>query len=340
MKLFKNALTAGLILIMPVLASAQDDAGVLTGTVYGPNGETVQDMPIQATHTISGAYERTFSADNGHYRMTNLEAGSYTVTISTPCCAYLYYENDEIEIATGEAMTFEIHLAEGSSFNTIGDDPGIIATAVRNRQHIPDLPVPRTDSGKPDLSGLWLMGEDPFPATPDVQPWAAELFAERIANDVLEHPHNQCLPGDPPIPGAVAPFMTKIVQTPSLMVMLFEDVPGFRQIFLDGRDHPEDPNPSWLGHSIAHWDGDVLVVDTIGFNSRGWMAIYPRTEQLHLIERYTRTEYGRIELEVTIEDPGVFNESWKQNLPFYLVPQEELIEYVCENNKWAPTYEN
>ena len=113
--------------------------------------------------------------------------------------------------------------------------------------------------------------------------------------------------------------------------MLFEDVPGFRQVFVDGRSHPADPNPAWLGHSVGRWDGDTLVIDTVGFNDRSWLLVYPHTDQLHMIERYRRPEYGRLEIVVVFEDPGAFTRPWTMNLIWYLAPREELIEFVCEN---------
>ena len=179
------------------------------------------------------------------------------------------------------------------------------------------------------------MGFDPFPDDIDAQDWAQELYEERLANEVADHPHTQCLPGDPPIAGGAAPFISKFVQTSELLVILMEDYPGFRQVFMDGRDHPQYPNPSWMGHSIGRWEGDTLIIDTVGFNDRGWLEVYPRSEQLHIVERYTRTEYGYMELEMTIEDPGVFNAPYVRRMPFHLAPHAELIEYVCENNKWG-----
>ena len=121
-------------------------------------------------------------------------------------------------------------------------------------------------------------------------------------------------------------YIVKFIQTDNLLVILFEDVPGFRQIFLDGRKHPEDPDPTWMGHSIGHWEGDTLVVDSVGFNDRLWLDAHPVTEALHMIERYKRTEYGVMELQVTYEDPAVFNEPLVQNRSLDLAPQEELIE--------------
>ncbi len=326
----------GLIACMPLTTSAQGDSGVLSGTVFGPNGETVPDLPIQATHSASGEYERARSAANGEYMLTSLAAGSYTVTISTPCCTYKKYKNEEIVVAAGETTSLEIHLEGDDYFVTYGDYSDPLAAAMRNKQEIPDLPVPRLPDGKPDLSGMWLVGKDPYPQSADAHPWAAEIVAERKANGLAELPSRRCLPYKPPIPSIVPPHLGKFVHSEDLLVILFEGVPGFRQVFIDGRQHPDEPNPSWLGHSIGHWDGEVLVVDTVGYNDRGWMmGNYPQTEELHLIERYRRTEYGRLELEVSAEDPTVFKAPWIQNLPLDLAPQEELIEYVCENDQWG-----
>jgi hypothetical protein len=321
--------------MLSVTASSQDNTQTLTGTVYGPLNETVAEMPIQATNSRTGEYWRARSMEDGAFELSGLSAGTYSISISTPCCAYESYENEDVEILNGAKISLEIHLEEGSSFNTVGDDPGVVAAAVRARQTIPDLPVPRWPDGTPDLSGMWVVGSDPYPQESEPFEWAAKIHAERDANGFIESPHNRCLPGAPPFPGGGTPFMGKIVQKPELIVVLIEDAPGYRQIFTDGRDHPESPNPSWMGHSIGHWDGDVLVVDTVGFNSRGWNSGFPRTENMHMVERYQRTEFGEIALEVTIDDPTVFMKPTIENLPLDLVPQEEIIEYVCENNKWA-----
>jgi hypothetical protein len=95
-----------------------------------------------------------------------------------------------------------------------------------------------------------------------------------------------------------------------------------------------------MGHSIGRWDGDTLVIETVGFNDKGWNDAYPRSEQMRLEERLTRTDYGRIDVLLTIEDPGVFEQPWVRQMRFDLAPQEELFEYVCETNKWGPANEN
>ena len=328
------------ILLLPSFVLAQGSSAVIRGPIIGPQGETVSYMWIQASETATQDRARDESTTDGRYEISGLSPGRYRLKINTPCCAYENFESDEVELAAGEVVDFDVHLKEGDSFNTIGDDPGVIAAYLRSEAVIPDDPPPVMRDGKPDLSGIWLIGDDPFPEEREAHPWAEELADERRASGAIDSPHNQCLPGGPPIPGGAAPFMAKFVQKDELLVILFEDYPGFRQVFLDGRKHPEYPNPSWMGHSIGRWDGDTLVIDTIGYNDRGWIGPYPRSEELHIVERYSRPEYGRIELEMTVEDPKVFVRPWTRYKSYYLVPQAELIEYVCENNKWGGSPED
>jgi hypothetical protein len=320
---------------LPVAALAQASGASIRGTIYGPQGEIVPYTWIRANDKASLEQARAESTQAGSYALNGLEPGVYSLEVGTPCCAYIDVDRDDVQLASGQALELDVHLGEGDSFNTVGDDPGVIAGALRGEATIPDEPPPRTANGKPDLSGVWLIGDDPFPQERDAQDWAEELAEERRANYGIDHPHNQCLPGGAPIPGGAAPFMAKFVQKDELLVILFEDYPGFRQVFLDGRNHPEYPNPSWVGHSIALWDADTMVIDTVGFNDRGWMGPYPRSEALNVVERYTRSEYGRIDLEMTVTDPQVYNNSYKRYASYYLVPQAEMIEFVCENNKWA-----
>src|SRR5580704_7937072 len=157
-------------------------------------------------------------------------------------------------------------------------------------------PVPRTSDGKPDLNGLWgpdrnfiyditstLKKGDVLP----IQPWAEKLTKERMSN---ADPEASCLPAGVP---RMAPYPWKIVQQPKLVVFLFEgNIHTYRQIFMDGRGHPADPDPTWYGHSIGKWEGDTLVVDTIGFNDKFWFdfAAHPHTEKLHITERYRRPD--------------------------------------------------
>ena len=316
--------------------AAQNNQASLSGTISDPNGAAKADAPIQLRNQATGALARTSSTSDGRYTFTGLAAGTYEFSIVMPCCAYRPVARD-ITIEAGQTLQLNITLVETVNGTTLGDDPGRLAATMRKRANVPSQPVPRI-GGKPDLSGVWVEIDDPYPETPEVLPWAAALIKERSENNGKDAPHNRCLPGPPPAPGSAAPFITKFVQTGSLLVILFEDSPGFRQVFLDGRGHPSNWDPTWMGHSVAKWEGDVLVVDTVGFNDRSWLGgigggPLPHTEMLHMTERYRRVDFSHMDLAVTFEDPGTFVKPFHMNLKLDLTPQEELMEYVCENNK-------
>lgn len=321
------------LLVMSV-AFAQPDSGSLSGVVLAYDGAPVHEAPVRAVNAAANVEGRAFSDSDGSYRIPGLAAGNYTLTVEMPCCAYAPYMG-EVVLTEGQQLEFDIQMAEGSSLNVLGDDPGTINYELRNRQAIPDLPVPRLPDGRPNFSGVWLGRGDPFPVPAEARAWAQELADERAANEARDHPHTRCLPSELPVPAGATPTIGKFLHSPELLVILFEDVVGYRQIFVDGRNHPDVPNPSWMGHSIGHWEGDTLVVDTIGFNDRGWTGLYPRTMELHTTERISRTEYGYMEIELTVEDSGVFTAPWTRTYRFDLAPQVELLEYVCENNKWS-----
>ncbi len=317
--------------------SAQNERASLTGTVSDPNGATVAEAPIQLKNKATGALARTTSKSDGRYTLAGLVSGTYQFSIVMPCCAYQRIAQ-EISLEAGKAAQLNIKLVETLNGTTLGDDPNRLANVMRKRARIPPQPVPHTAAGKPDLSGVWVEVDDPYPETPDLMPWAAALIRERSENYGKDAPHNHCLPGPPPVPGAASPFITKFVQTGSLLVILFEDNPGFRQVFLDGRGHPSNWDPAWMGHSLGKWEGDVLVVDTVGFNDRSWLGgigggPIPHTEMLHMTERYRRVDFGHMDLALTFEDPGTFVKPFHTNVKLHLTPQEEIMEYVCENNR-------
>ena len=153
-----------------------------------------------------------------------------------------------------------------------------------------------------------------------------------MENSLRDSPTAQCLPGWV-IPAQ--PILYKFVQTPALIVLLFELEPHNRQIFMDGRSHPADPDPSWVGHSIGKWEGDTLVVDTIGYNDRSWLpTAIPHTEKLHVIERYRRPDLAHLNVDVTIDDPGALTKPWQLHMTWTLAPGEEILETVCENDQY------
>ena len=211
----------------------------------------------------------------------------------------------------------------------------------------PDLsaPTPRSADGKPDLSGVWVIknyGGGLFYLGGDIKiddmlPWAAALYKQREENFRRDTDGIHCLPPGPKAGIGVGGFPLKIVQTPDLMVVLYEYQTIFRQFFTDGRGLPEDPNPTWMGYSVAHWEGDTLVVTTAGYNDRTTidLAGHPHTEALRLTERYRRRDVGHIDFQITFDDPKAYKKSWTLPLEFELVPDGQLIEYVCDNERDA-----
>jgi hypothetical protein len=329
-------LAAALLPLLALTAYSQSPRASLQGHVSYPDGSPVPNAPIQLKHQTSGAVARTRSDENGLYKFSALVDGKWDLTIRMPCCAYSAVAN-EVVVALDRTQKFDVRLVETINGSTLGDDPARNADAMRKRQRLPSKSTPRTAAGAPDLSGVWLLTDDPYPEAPQLLPMA-EARRTALAKDPRNAPHNRCLPGPPPLPGASSPFIAKFVQSSSLLVALFEDYPGFRQIFLDGRKHPAELNPSWMGHSIGVWQKDTLVVDTVGFNDLSLLGgigggPFPHTEALHMTERYRRTNYGHMELNVIFEDPQAFAKPYHENLTLTLAPQEDLIEFVCENNK-------
>jgi hypothetical protein len=207
----------------------------------------------------------------------------------------------------------------------------------------------RTTDGKVDLSGFWMplnpvkhllnLAADLPPNSVPLQPWAEAVYKERIDNNGKDHPGARCWPSGIPEKNNI-PDGLKVVQTPDLMLFLAESRTIYRQIFTDGRSHPKnDPQPTWQGYSIGKWEGDTFVVDTVGFNGKTWLDMrgLPSTEALHVTERFTRPTIGRMNIDVTIDDPKAYTKPWKVTLTWRLEPDTDLIESICEeNNKDVP----
>ena len=201
-------------------------------------------------------------------------------------------------------------------------------------------PAPRAPDGKPDLSGLWdkISTKYSRDITADlkpgeVQPWAEALVRERTEDLGKEYPGAHCLPLGPlymTAGGSTAAGMMKIVQTPTLIIILNPDL-TYRQIFVDGRKLEADPNPSWMGYSVGHWDQDTLVVESYGYNDRTWLDHegHPHTEALRMTERYRRRDFGNLDLEVTLSDPQVYAKPWTVAVRAELATDTELLEWVC-----------
>jgi hypothetical protein len=237
----------------------------------------------------------------------------------------------------------------------------------------PDLtgPAPRTPEGHPDLSGIWIRGDGQlgpagggtvpgprpsftsgppvttfrdvganFPGGLPLQPWAADLVKARRAENSKDNPDAHCLPmglmqfhnhGQP----------RKIVQTPRLIVIIYEANYGLRSIFMDGRSlPPSDAQPWWYGYSVGRWDGDTLVVDTTGFRDAGWLDIIgnPLTDAAKLTEHFRRPTLGTLEIDVTIDDPKAYTRPWTVRVNQRLVVDSEMIEFICLENQKFESY--
>jgi hypothetical protein len=206
-----------------------------------------------------------------------------------------------------------------------------------------NVPAPKTADGKPDISGLWepadiMVGDiskNLQPGSVPFQPWAEALYKHRRETQSKDDPTGWCVPGGVPRSDAV-PYPFKIINAAGMIVILYEAVQSYRQIFTDGRELPKDPNPAWLGYSIGHWEPDTFVVESTGFNDNVWLDNYghPATEALHVTERFKRKDFGHMDIEVTIDDSKAYTKPWTVTLPLRLLPDTELLEYICvENNK-------
>jgi hypothetical protein len=227
----------------------------------------------------------------------------------------------------------------------------------------PDLDAqpPRTADGKPSFAGVWRgvsptagrRGATPPPAPTSgppiavfrdvgtnvpgglpLTPWGKDVLAQRVARSSKDNPEAHCLPM------GIMQFHTqgfprKFIQTPDEVVILYEASSGIRQIFTDGRPLPnDDPQPWYYGYSIGHWDGDTLVVDTTGFRDDGWLDIIgsPLTDQARVTERFRRPTFGRMEIDITVDDPKAYTKPWTVRHVQEIMLDTELIEFICEEN--------
>jgi hypothetical protein len=201
-------------------------------------------------------------------------------------------------------------------------------------------PAPRTADGKPDFSGLWEKKADKFynniaadlkPG--EVQPWAEALYQQRKKDFGKDRMDTKCLPFGPGY--TTTPYREHtIIQTPAVIVILNEDL-TYRRIFMDGRQLEKDPNPTWMGYSVGHWDGDALVVESNGFNESTWLHAdgHPHTEALRMTERYRRPDFGHIDLQIALDDPKAYTKPWSVAIRMDLEADTELLEGFCENEK-------
>jgi hypothetical protein len=211
-------------------------------------------------------------------------------------------------------------------------------------------PVPRTADGKPDLSGVWhaetmRYNDNLLPAGTQAPmlPWAAEVYKHRVETQGFDRPMTRCMPHGVPDAMTVAGLPFKILQMPSVTVILFEEFHKYRQLHTDGRKLPVDPDPAYYGYSIGRWEGETFVVETAGFKEGSWLdnSGHPHTESLRTTERFRRINFGRMDLDVTIDDPKTYSRTWTSDtMHFLLSPDTELLEHLCENNRDVEHLEN
>jgi len=172
------------------------------------------------------------------------------------------------------------------------------------------------------------------------QQWARALHAAREANFERDEPHTRCKASGGPRQ-FITPYGVEFVDIPETKRIYIFDVGGphtFRTIYMDGRPHPKDLEPTYYGHSVGRWEGESLVVDTVGYNTKFWMDREgtPHTEQLHLVERFTRTDMNSMKYEATVDDPGAYTSTWTGGFILRWSAGTELFEYVCQDNNQSP----
>lgn len=238
------------------------------------------------------------------------------------------------------------------------------ADVPRKADGSPDLtaPTPRLPDGRPDFSGIWHannpnrcppgsgqfidcgseIGGSPLggnlgrelPGGLPYQPHAATLAKARREDDSRDDPHVRCLPDNPPRAWTL-PHLTKALHSPKLLVLLYEVNAMYRQIFTDGRPHPDDPTPAWNGYSVGTWEGDTLVVRTTGFRDDLWIDTggSPMSDAATMTERIRRPSYGTLELAITIDDPKNYTRPFTVNLSQHLELDTELVDEFCLENE-------
>src|SRR5690349_7129172 len=230
-------------------------------------------------------------------------------------------------MATASVSAQWVHYPTAGTPRTPDGKPNLSASA------------PRTTDRKPDLSGIWQFNrregrlhgslaadlkEVPF------RPSAEKLYQEHLETSGLTDPVARCLPfGVPRVHVTFEPY--QIVQLADRVVVLHENLTTFRQIFMDGRELPKDPTPTWMGYSVGRWEEDALVVNSAGFNGKAWLDTngHPTSDALHVTERFRRRDFGHMEIQITIDDTKMYTRPWTVTVPHELLPDSELLEFVC-----------
>ena len=316
------------------VAAQQVVAGTIAGTISDPDGRPVPGIAVQAANVTTEVVYRVTASATGEYSLAQLPAGIYRVTAQVSPAAFHPYVRENVQITSAQTLKLDIRLEEGIALNTLGDGRDFAAARAGRSGLVPPTgATPRMADGKPDLSGYWVAGAASEIGAAQFEDWAEALFRKRLADDLRDAPTAHCWPIGIMWAATMA-TPQRAVQSAGLLV-LFSEGQLPRQIFLDGRSHPNDPNPTWLGHSVGRWDEDTLVVDTIGFNDKTWLDMngHPHTEKMHVVERYRRPDLGHLELELTMEDSSALKKPWIIKRTYNLSLNDDIMEYVCSENE-------
>jgi hypothetical protein len=316
-------------------AVGQTEPGSIAGSVFDPAHAPAVGISVESRNTETRTDYKTVSSATGEYTLVQLPPGKYDVFVINT--NYRPFVHRGVVVTAGQSAHLEIELASNASLlSTLGEMPALFEL-LSKKPPPPQGPAPRMADGKPDFSGVWLISPSSLRGSsrqPDLLPWARALFRERVLNEYKDKPSARCLPE---LPGFLARWPIKIVQTLKLLVTLrSDDVISAHQVYLDGRSFPKDLESSWQGYSIGKWEGETLVIDTVGLNDKTWLNMFPHTGNLHITERLRRPDLGHLEVETTYDDPETFKASFQTKIVDVLASDEEVEEYVCaENNQYS-----
>lgn len=309
-------------------SAAFGQSGTISGTVSDRSAAPIASVVVQVKNGAIGTTRSVQSDAKGNYALADLSPGTYQLMAVGPGLAP--FIRPDLKVEAGKTMHLDIRL-DDVQLNTLGENREYYAD-LAGAHDVPKGPAPRMADGKIDFSGVWLPSFPTDGGKPEPLPWAAALIKERGENHGIDIPSSHCLPLGVVMSTFLFPY--EFVQTPKYLIMMYEgEFP--RQIFLDGRAQPKDLNPSWLGHSVGHWEQDTLVIDTVGFNGKAWLGFngLPASEQLHVVERYRRPDLGHLEYEITIDDPGAYAKPWTIKKKSDLSRDDALMEYMCNENE-------